>query len=159
MRLGRLDPQTTANVGTIKGGTAGNVVAERCRVTLEARSLDHERAGAVVSEMVDCLTQGATDGACDLELDVEELFRGYRLAKSAPPVQAACRALEEHGFEPSFIQTGGGSDANVFQARGFQCVNLANGTEANHQPDESVTVDALERMLDVTLGLVAHSAA
>jgi tripeptide aminopeptidase len=159
MRLGRLDPQTTANVGTIQGGTAGNVVAERCRVELEARSLDHDRAGDVVSEMVDSLTQAATDGACDLELDVEELFRGYRLPKSAPPVQAACRALEELGFEPSFIQTGGGSDANVFQARGFQCVNLANGTEANHQPDESVTVDALERMLDVTLGLVAHSTA
>jgi tripeptide aminopeptidase len=159
MKLGRLDPETTANVGTIRGGTAGNVVAERCTVELEARSLDHERAGNVVSEMVDSLTQAATEGACDLELDVEELFRGYRLPKSAPPVQAACRALEELGIEPRFIPTGGGSDANAFQARGFACVNLANGTEANHQPDERVTVDALERMLDVTLATVAHSAA
>jgi tripeptide aminopeptidase len=159
MKLGRLDPETTANVGTIRGGTAGNVVAERCTVELEARSLDHERAGTVVSEMVDRLTEAATDGACDLELDVEELFRGYRLPKSAPPVQVACRALEELGFEPRFVPTGGGSDANAFQARGFACVNLANGTEANHQPDERVTVDALEAMLDVTLGVVAHSAA
>jgi tripeptide aminopeptidase len=158
-RLGRLDPETTANVGTIRGGTAGNVVAERCTVELEARSLDHDRASDVVREMVDCLTQGASEGGCDLELDVEELFRGYRLAKSAPPVQAACRALEELGIEPSFVSTGGGSDANAFQARGFACVNLANGTEANHQPDERVTVDALETMLDVTLGLLAHSAA
>jgi tripeptide aminopeptidase len=157
-RLGRLDPETTANVGTIHGGTAGNVVAERCTVELEARSLDHDRASDVVREMVDCLTQGASEGGCDLELDVEELFRGYRLAKSAPPVQVACRALEELGIEPSFVSTGGGSDANAFQARGFACVNLANGTEANHQPDERVTVDALERMLDVTLGLLAHSA-
>jgi tripeptide aminopeptidase len=158
-RLGRLDPETTANVGTIRGGTAGNVVAERCTVELEARSLDHDRASDVVREMVDCLTQGASEGGCDLELDVEELFRGYRLAKSAPPVQAACRALEELGIEPRFVSTGGGSDANAFQARGFACVNLANGTEANHQPDERVTVDALETMLDVTLGLLAHSAA
>ena len=158
MRLGRLDPETTANVGTITGGTATNVVAERCTVELEARSLDHDRAGDLVSEMVDCLTQAASDGACDLELDVEELFRGYRVSRGAPPVQAACRALEELGFEPRFIPTGGGSDANAFQARGFACVNLANGTEANHQPDERVTVDALETMLDVTLGLVAHSA-
>jgi tripeptide aminopeptidase len=158
MKLGRLDPQTTANVGTVRGGTAGNVVAERCTVELEARSLDHERAGNVVSEMVDSLTQAASEGGCDLELDVEELFRGYRVAKSAPPVQAACRALEELGIEPQFIPTGGGSDANAFQARGFACVNLANGTEANHQPDERVTVDALEKMLDVTLATVAHSA-
>ncbi|MFL5885129.1 MAG: M20/M25/M40 family metallo-hydrolase [Thermoleophilaceae bacterium] len=159
MRLGRLDPQTTANVGTIHGGTAGNVVAERCTVELEARSLDHDRAGDVVSEMVDHLTEAASDGGCDLELDVEELFRGYRVSRSAPPVHAACRALEELGIEPDFIPTGGGSDANAFQARGFPCVNVANGTEANHQPDERVTVDALETMLDVTLGIVAHSAA
>jgi tripeptide aminopeptidase len=159
MRLGRLDPQTTANVGTIHGGTAGNVVAERCTVELEARSLDHDRAGDVVSEMVDHLTEAASDGGCDLELDVEELFRGYRVSRSAPPVHAACRALEELGIEPDFIPTGGGSDANAFQARGFPCVNIANGTEANHQPDERVTVDALETMLDVTLGIVAHSAA
>jgi tripeptide aminopeptidase len=159
MRLGRLDSETTANVGTIRGGTAGNVVAERCTVELEARSLDHDRAGHVVSQMVDCLTQAASDGGCDLELDVEELFRGYRLSRSAAPVQAACRALEELGYEPRFISTGGGSDANAFQARGFACVNLANGTEANHEPDERVTVDALETMLDVTLGIVAHTAA
>jgi tripeptide aminopeptidase len=63
------------------------------------------------------------------------------------------------GFEPQFVSTGGGSDANTFQARGFPCVNLANGTEANHQPDERVTVDALETMLDVTLGILARSAA
>ena len=90
---------------------------------------------------------------------MEELFRGYRLSRSAPPVQVACRALEDLGFEPRFVPTGGGSDANAFRARGFACVNVANGTEANHQPDERVTVDALETMLDVTLGIVAGSAA
>jgi len=159
MKLGRLDAETTANVGTIHGGTAGNVVAERCTIELEARSLDNERAAQVVSEMVDHLTQAVSDGGCDLDLDVEELFRGYRMPRSAPPVQVACAALADLGFEPRFISTGGGSDANAFQARGFPCLNLANGTEANHQPDERVTVDALETMLDVTLGLVAHSTA
>jgi len=159
MRLGRLDPGTTANVGTISGGTAGNVVAERCKVELEARSLDNERAAEVVSEMVDHMTQAASDSACDLDLDVEELFRGYRMPRSAPPVQVACAALADSGFEPRFVSTGGGSDANAFQARGFPCLNLANGTEANHQPDEHVTVEALETMLDVALGIVAHGAA
>jgi len=61
MRIGRLDPETTANVGRIEGGTASNVVAERCFVELEARSLDDARAGEVVSEMVDALAEAATD--------------------------------------------------------------------------------------------------
>ena len=61
---------------------------------------------------------------------------------------------EAVGFEPTFVNTGGGSDANSFIARGFPFVNLANGTEANHQPDERVSTWALEEMLDVALNLV-----
>ena len=57
-----------------------------------------------------------------------------------------------------FITTGGGSDANALIAAGLPMLNVANGTQRNHQPDEAVTVDALERMLDVTLGIVAASA-
>jgi tripeptide aminopeptidase len=73
-------------------------------------------------------------------------------------VAVAERALADVGIEPRHISTGGGSDANAFQARGFACLNLANGTEAAHQPDERVSVHALETMLDVALGIVDHSA-
>ena len=59
MRIGRIDEQTTANVGTIEGGSAGNVVAERCRVELEARSLDDDKAGRVIGEMVDACSEAA----------------------------------------------------------------------------------------------------
>src|SRR4051812_26130726 len=154
LELGRLDPQTTANVGVIKGGTAGNVVAERCDVMLEARSIDHERAYLTARRIVDGLTAAASDNECDVEIDVEEQFRGYKLARSAPHVAAAAAALEGLGFEPTYITTGGGSDANAFIASGFPCVNLANGTERNHQPDERVSTWALEEMLDVALNLV-----
>jgi tripeptide aminopeptidase len=159
VKWGRLDPQTTTNVGRIEGGTASNVVAERCFVQCEARSTDHERAGAVATSIVDSMTEAASDRECDLEIHVEELFRSYKVQRSALPVEVAARALADVGVEPQPISTGGGSDANVFQARGFECVNLANGTKGAHQPDESVTVDALETMLDVALGLVRHSAA
>jgi tripeptide aminopeptidase len=158
LRLGRIDDQTTANVGRIEGGTAANVVAERCVVELEARSLDHERAGEVVGQMVDALTAGASDAECDVELGVQEQFRAYRLPRSCRPVETAEAALRGLGIEVSCIATGGGSDAHVFQAHGLPCLNVANGTERNHQPDERVTVSALETMLDVTLGIVAHSA-
>jgi tripeptide aminopeptidase len=158
MDLGRLDPETTANVGTITGGTAPNVVAERCDVELEARSLDHDRASAVVATMVDALTEAASDSECDVETTVQQQFRGYRLQRTAQPVMVAAEALEALGFEPRYITTGGASDAHIFQAAGIPCLNMANGTERNHQPDESVSVDALETMLDVALGLVALSA-
>ena len=156
--LGRLDPQTTANVGVISGGTAGNVVAERCDVMLECRSIDHDRAHETATRIVDALTAAAADSECDLEIDVEEQFRGYKLTRTSAPVAAAAAALEAVGFEPHHVTTGGGSDANAFIAAGFPCVNLANGTERNHQPDERVSTWALEEMLDVALNLV-HAAA
>ena len=61
-------------------------------------------------------------------------------------------------IEPVHIVTGGGSDANALEAAGFPCTNLANGTERNHQPDERVSVDALERSLDVALALLDAAA-
>ncbi len=154
MPFGRLDAETTVNVGRIEGGTAANVVAERCLVEFEARSLDDARAGEVISEIADACTQAASDGHCDVETSVERLFQGYRLTRTAPAVETAARALEACGIEPSYIATGGGSDANALIAAGLTVVNLANGTERNHQPDEAVTVEALTAILDVTLALV-----
>jgi tripeptide aminopeptidase len=158
MRIGRLDDETTANVGRIEGGTSANVVAERCTVEFEARSLDEARAGEVVGAMVDAAAEAASDADCDVETSVERMFRGYRLARTARPVEVAAAGLRATGVEPVYIATGGGSDANAFIAAGLTVVNVANGTERNHQPDESVTVEALEKMLDVTLAIVAASA-
>ena len=72
---------------------------------------------------------------------------------------AAEDALRACGYEPRRIATGGGSDANAFEAAGFPCVNLANGTERNHQPDERVSVAALEGMLDVAFALLDEARA
>lgn len=154
MSLGRLDPETTANVGTIEGGTAANVVAERCHVTLEARSLDDAKAGEVVSDIVDAFTEAAADLDCDVETTVEQLFRAYKLQPSTPAVQVATTAFEALGIEPNLIPTGGGSDANVFVANGLPVVNVADGTVGNHQPDESIAVATLETVLDVAFGIV-----
>jgi tripeptide aminopeptidase len=109
--------------------------------------------------MVDAVTEAASDLECDVETSVERLFRGYKLARSGPVVETAAEALRATGIEPTFINTGGGSDANALIAAGLPVLNLANGTERNHQPDEAVTVEALETMLDVTLAIVGAAAA
>ncbi len=158
MRLGRLDEETTANIGVIQGGTATNVVPERCRVEAEVRSVSEERVEAALTEMIDCFQDGADAAECDLDVTVEKMFAGYRLKPTAPAVMHADRALRGCGYDPSLIVTGGGADANAFIAAGFECVNLANGTERNHQPDERVSVAALEGMLDVAIALLEEPA-
>jgi tripeptide aminopeptidase len=159
MKLGRLDDQTTANVGLIAGGTASNVVPGRCHLEGEARSLDDERASETIGAMTDACTWAASAYECDVDVQVSEMFRGYRLRSSAPSVVIARAALERCGLEPREVATGGGSDANALCARGFECVLLANGTEANHTPAESVAAERIVEMLAVCEAVAEETAA
>jgi tripeptide aminopeptidase len=159
MPHGRIDDQTTANVGSVHGGVGStNVVAERCRVLAEARSVDPDRVEALVARIIDALNDGASAAECDVDVVCEKLFDGYRQKPTTPVVAAAEAALSGCGYEPRRIVTGGGSDANALTAKGLACVNLANGTERNHEPTERVSVQALEGMLDVALRLLDEAA-
>ena len=154
LRLGRLDGETSANVGRIQGGTARNVVPEWCDVAAEARSHDERKLADLMREIVDTVTFAASLEECEVETQVSGLSRGYRFRRDDVPVQIAATALERVGLEPSFILSGGGADANVFNERGLQCVNLANGMTDIHTPDERIAVADLEQMVDVTLALI-----
>jgi tripeptide aminopeptidase len=158
MELGRVDEETTANVGVIQGGTATNVVAEHCRLEAEVRSLDDTKASDRMRALVDTLTWAASATETDVDTTVVEQFRAYRIPAGDPVVATAEAALRDCGVQPVPTATGGGSDANAFAAKGFRCLNLANGTEANHTPDERVSAWALETMLDVALRLPARAA-
>jgi tripeptide aminopeptidase len=159
MRLGRIDSQTTANIGTIDGGSAANIVPDRCRVLGEARSLEAARAEQIASELVECLTDAANDPECECDLDItmERQFDGYRVRPSSAEVTLAFGALRECGYEPRPTMSGGGSDANALRARGLDVLNLANGTERNHEPSERVSTAALEGILDVAFALVERA--
>ncbi len=160
MRLGRIDAQTTANVGEIRGGTAMNVVPERCEVVAEARGLEESSVEALVGELVDRIHEAANlpECECDVDVDVARMFAGYRVAPNERALAVAEAALRDCGYMPRRVSSGGGSDANVFRAHGLAVVNLANGTERNHEPTERVSASALEEMLDVVLSLIEHAA-
>jgi tripeptide aminopeptidase len=154
LRLGRIDELTTANVGTITGGTAGNVVPEWCTFSAEARSHDEAQLGEVVQEMFDALTFAATETECEVETTMRKSYDGYRLKRDEPAVALAAAAFTRCGFEPRYGLSGGGADANVFNERGRSCVNLSHGVFGFHTPDEHVSVVDLEAMVDVTVALV-----
>jgi tripeptide aminopeptidase len=153
-RLGRLDDETTASVGLIEGGTARNIVPDRCTFSIDVRSHDEKKLADVVQELLETITFAAALEQCEAETDAQESYRGYRLSRGDPPVRLACAALEREGIQPRLALGGGGADANVFNERGRPCVNLANGMAAIHTPDEHIAVVDLERMVDITLALV-----
>ena len=154
MGLGRIDDETTANAGLIEGGSAVNVVAERCVVRAEARSRDEQKLAAQVAAMVEAITVAAAETGVDVEIDVREDFHGYTHAADALLLRIADAALAEAGLEARLIGGGGGSDANVFNARGLPALTLGVGFERTHSPHEYIPLERLDQLYRLGHALV-----
>jgi tripeptide aminopeptidase len=158
MELGRLDEATTANVGLIEGGTSGNVVPGHCSIVAETRGLDAGRAAEVAGDISEACAWGASEHGCDVDVQVEELFRGYELPKDSAALALAEAGLRSAGLEPRRVAIGGGSDVNALRLDGFDCVLLSNGTDSVHTAQESVSARNLETMLEVCEGILSAAA-
>jgi len=156
-RLGRIDEETTANVGVVSGGTAANVVAERCVVQGEARSHDLGKVTAQVEHMVAAVTTEAAACGVDVEIDVREAFRGYRHEAGSPLLAIGAEAAARAGLSPRLAEGGGGSDGNVFNARGLPALTLGVGFEDAHSPQERMSLDRLAELYAIAAGVV-HAA-
>jgi tripeptide aminopeptidase len=154
LRLGRVDEETTANVGLIRGGTAGNIVPDTCTFLAEARSQSERKLGDLVQEMLDACAFAASETECELQSELRKTYRGYRFAKGDDVVRLAEEGLGRCGFETRYGLSGGAADANVFNERGLRCLNLTHGVHDFHSPDERIEVADLEAMVGVTVALV-----
>lgn len=159
MNLGRVDDETTANIGRIEGGSSGNVIPGRCLVSGEARSIDPDRVIEVIAEFSDSMISAASEAGCEVDIVTEEVFRGYRIAPDSTALAVAEEALRARGHEARHVSTGGGSDAHVFILRGMDALLLANGTYDNHTSDESVPRANLAEMLEICEEILAGTAA
>jgi tripeptide aminopeptidase len=154
MRLGRIDDETTANIGLVQGGTAPNVVAERCLVSGEARSHDPAKVTALAEEMVHAAASEAAAAGIDVEIDVREAFRGYRHAPDSPLLAIGAQAAAFAGLPVRHLDGGGGSDANVFNVAGLPALTLGAGFENAHSPQECMSLERLGELADMAAGVV-----
>lgn len=151
---GRIDAETTCNVGVIEGGQALNVVADRCQVRIDVRCHDEAGLARLIQQVLDTAAFAANEAECTLEARVYETCPGYRLSKADPAVRLATAALARAGYEPRHTVTGGGADTNALNRRGCNAVTLSNGMAEIHTPSEHISVADLEGMVEVTLALV-----
>src|SRR5437870_3325069 len=107
LRLGRVDDETTANVGLIDGGSAGNIIPEWCTLSAEARSHGERTLTDLVQEMVDAFAFAAGLEDCEVETRVSKSYRGYRFKRDDAVVRIAHEALERAGFTPRYDLSGG----------------------------------------------------
>ncbi len=154
MPLGRLDAETTANIGLVAGGSAVNVIPDHCVINGEARSRDAGKLAGQVAAMVQAITIAAAEVGVDVELDVQEAYPGYEHGPDALPLRIAAAALAEAGLEAHLVGGGGGSDGNIFNARGLPAVTLGVGFEHVHSPQECIKVERLGQLYRLAQALV-----
>jgi len=143
MRLGKIDEETTANVGTIRGGQATNIIPDFVEVKAEARSRNEAKLDAQVQHMAEAFHNGAAAVGAQVEIEIERAYHAYHIPDSDPLVQWALEAGRRAGLSPGTRPGGGGSDANVFNAKGLRAVVMGVGYEDVHSTDEHVAVDDL----------------
>ncbi len=147
MKLGRIDDETTANIGYFKGGKETNIVCDYVEVLAEARSLQKNKVTEVVNEIKQTFDQIAENYKATASVDITEVYPGFHLKQTDTVVSLAIKAAEQCGLNPSLEKSGGGSDANIFNGHGFPTANLAVGYENIHTKNEKI---AIENMVDLT---------
>ena len=154
MPLGRIDEETTANVGVIQGGTATNIIPEKTTVAGEARSRDEEKLKAQVDCMVRAFqVAGARHGAT-VHVNVEHVYRAFHLGPNDEIVRMMSEAARKLGLPARMEAGGGGSDTNIFNERGIQSVNVSVGYEDPHSTSEHIAVDDLVRAAELLVAVL-----
>ena len=158
MKLGRIDSETTANIGRFEGGQATNIVCDEVHILAEARSINKEKLDAQVAHMVQVFEETAVGFGGSAKTETQLMYPGFQFEESHPVVQVAKRAVERIGRTPEIKKSGGGSDANVFAGAGVPTVILSVGYEEIHTTKERIPVLELEKLVDLLVEIVQVAA-
>lgn len=158
MPLGRIDKETTANIGRFEGGTQTNIVCDHVLIYAEARSLVEEKLEQQVEKMRAAFEMKAKEMGGRAEFDVEIKYPGFKLGAGDHVVEIAKRAVEAIGRKPQLLHSGGGSDANIFAGHGIPTVNLGIGYEDIHTTNERMPIGELVKAAEIVVALITEVA-
>ena len=158
MKLGRIDEDTTANIGRFEGGKATNIVSDEAVVIAEARSLVREKLDRQIEQIKEACRQAEEEVGGSIDVDVKIMYKGYQDGENAQVVKVAGQAAKRIGLEPQLKATGGGSDANVISSYGFPMVNLCVGYQNIHTPEEEISINEMMNISALLTGIVIEAA-
>ena len=157
MKLGRIDPETTANIGVIHGGAATNIIPDKVELQGEARSLNNDKLDQQMDSMVAALNKACADYGITADIRVDHSYSAFGLTEDDYAVELAVKAAEAIGLQPSIESTGGGSDANIINGCGIPSVVLGMGYTGVHTTAEAISVEQLLAAAKYVLSIIAAS--
>lgn len=140
MKLGRIDAETTANVGIIHGGQATNIVCPEVKIRAEARSRQTEKLNAQITHMTEAFEEAAAHFGATVKIERRHMYDTYLLTENDPVVQIAQQAARDIGLVSELRPGGGGSDANVYNAFGIPTCVLGTGMTLIHTHEEHISL-------------------
>jgi tripeptide aminopeptidase len=161
LRLGRIDHESTANVGVISGGIIRNGVPDACSFLAECRSADHDKAVALSEEMASILGREIEAAGATVEIQVDEMCRAVQIPEDAWSVRIAKQALASVGIDTSAVFMTGFTDASIYNNRGIEMAVIGIGAQNEHSTEECIEVADMEKavkMLVEIFRLVANTA-
>jgi len=158
MPLGRIDDETTANIGIIKGGDATNIVPDRVELWGEARSHNQDKLVAQVEAMVAACEEAARVRGANVEIEITHKYDAYRLTADMPMIHKLSATLREMGHEPRLQISGGGSDVNILAQRSIQLANVSVGYREIHSTGEHIALADFTRAAELVSRLLAMQA-
>lgn len=157
MKLGRIDHETTANIGKFAGGGPTNVVCDHVQLDAEARSIVQEKVELQIASMREALETTARDHGAQSEFRSEIIYPAFSFGEQDQVVQLADRAITSLGLTTRLFASGGGSDANVFNGLKVPTVNLAVGYEHIHTTKERIKAEDIVKVASLVVAIVAES--
>ncbi|MHB1376622.1 MAG: M20/M25/M40 family metallo-hydrolase [Candidatus Humimicrobiaceae bacterium] len=148
---GRVDDETTCNIGIIKGGVETNIVPELTEVHAEARSMSVDKLNKLTNEIIDQFLKASNLSGTRLEYEVLREYDGYEITMDSLTIKIAEYAFNKIGIKPEIKSSGGGSDTNNFNSKGLEVVNLSSGIENCHSAEEYIKVEELGKLVKLII--------
>jgi tripeptide aminopeptidase len=154
MKLLRIDEETTANIGSINGGIATNIVCPEIIIKAEARSLNSGKLDAQTVHMIACFKQAAEEFGAKLEVETSRSYSELVIDENDEIVNIVRKACENVGLKASTVSTGGGSDTNVLNGKGIKSVNLGIGAKKPHTLEEYLRIEDLVNISGIVIEII-----
>ena len=158
LRLGRLDEETTANVGVINGGIIRNGVPDSLTFMAECRSLNHEKAVRLVKEMEEIIRTEVTRNGAKVEIEVDNKCKAVTISENAEVVNLSKRALKAVGIDAKAVFMTGFTDASIHNNMGIEMAGVGIGAKLEHSTEEHIYVDDMEKAKNMVVEIFRLSA-